>query len=346
MKYLVFSDLHFFRGREYLVDTCKWIADQIYHYKPERVVFCGDLNHSHNSIETDTLHLMANAISVVASAARSVTKEPLVALSGNHDTTLRSTAKNIIEAVGMLSPDINPITFAWSDGNASYAPYPPAGEKFDGYLAKLHSFHNELIFGHLELAEIAYSPASPVETDHPFPLPIQTKYVVNGHYHHPQRKMVGKVDVTIIGAPCYHSYSDCLVDTPRGILLLDHQPGVKLDTMWVENPHGPIYHTITTHQLDAVAKHPSVKRMRIRVKVDSKEAYEEAKPAIMRLRELAETVRVMASSSQVVSQIHQQETHTVALTDPSALLKDYTAKKNLPAAIADVGMKFLSEASE
>ena len=56
------------------MDTCRWIAEQIRLYRPERVVFCGDLNHSHNSIETDTFHALASAISVVADAGFEVTE--------------------------------------------------------------------------------------------------------------------------------------------------------------------------------------------------------------------------------------------------------------------------------
>lgn len=346
-KILVFSDLHFFRGRlDYLLQTCNWVAEQIQSLRPNMVVFCGDLNHSHNSVETDTLHAMTEAISVVAAAAKRVTGDPLIALSGNHDTALKSTERNVVEALGFLSGNIHPVTTPQSFRGFCFAPYPPAGDKFDSYLADLHKIAAPVVFAHWELSDIAYSPASPQESDHPFPIPVGTKVVVNGHYHHPMAKNIGAgVTALIVGSPCYHSYSDCMVETPRGLMLLDVEVDGRINSVTrVENPHGPIYHTIESQQIPAVLQHANLPRMRLRVKVKDKEDYEANKAAVLRLRETALSVRVMAASADTVAQIHQQESTTVNVADPFAMLKAYATKKNLDPKMVASGESILFSA--
>lgn len=339
-KILVFSDLHFFRGRlDYLQETCSWIASQIMKQTPDLVVFCGDLNHSHNNVETDTLHCMSRCMSEIADATRQHTGKPLLAISGNHDTALKSTEKNVVEAIAFLSPNIRAITTPTAVEGYAFAPYPPSGDKFDAYLTALHAINSPVIFGHLELADIAYSPASPQASEHPFPLPSQTKLIVNGHYHHPQRKTVAGVDTVIVGSPCYHTYADCMVETPRGVLLLEL--GSEVKTTWIENPIGPIYHTISTVQIPAVLTHPNVARMRLRVKVRDKEDYEQSKAAILRLREVASSVRVTAASTDAVAEIHKVETTAIDAADPLFVFRAYAAKKNLTASVVSGGESFL-----
>jgi len=342
-KILVFSDLHFFRGRlDYLQESCRWIADQIRRQPVDMVVFCGDLNHSHNNVETDTLHCMSQSMGEIAEATRVRTGKPLFAISGNHDTALKSTEKNIVEAISFLSPNITAITKPREVFGYAFAPYPPSGDKFDEYLSALHSLNASVIFGHLELADIAYSPASPQASDHPFPIPPQTKLVVNGHYHHPQRKKVAGVETVIVGSPCYHSYADAMVETPRGVLLLETDPSAKsISTTWVENPIGPIYHTIRTIQIPAVLQHPNVGRMRLRVKVQDQLDYEESKAGIMRLREVAGSVRVTALTNDAVAQIHKAETTAIDAADPLSVFRAYVAKKNLDTRFVNGGESLL-----
>lgn len=343
MRYLVFSDLHFFRGRPYLADTCKWIADTIIQQRPNEVVFCGDLNHSHNYIETDTLHDMAEAISVIASATADVTGHQLWALSGNHDTTLRNSGKNVIEAIAALNDNIHAVTEPFGTVDTLFAPHPPQDkEGMERYMAELIKFSHkqELLFGHLELADVRYTPASPHATDHPFVVPSHVRHIVNGHYHHPDRLEVAGKDIVIVGSPCYHTYADMLVDQPRGVLILDRN-SPELRVTRIANPHGPIYHTIETLQIPAVNLHPDVARMMLRVKITDQEDYEKWKPAIMRLREVCKSVRVIGKTAEATTQIYKAETSTISSVDPMSMLQSYVAKKTIPRHIAEYGEKIL-----
>ncbi len=341
MTTLVFSDRHFFRERSYLVDTCKGIADQIRERRPTSVVFCGDLNHAHNYVETGTLHDMAAAISVVAAATYDVTRAPLMALSGNHDTALRSSGKNVIEAIASLNNRIHAITEPLHTAEAIFAPHPPHDkEGMDAYTALLHAAGTQTtLFGHLELSEVRYSPASSHATDHPVVVPDRVRCIVNGHYHHPEHLKIGGRDVLIVGSPCYHTYADMLVETPRGIMLLHSTDPLKVER--VENPHGPIYHTIEPMQISAVMAHPHVGRMLVRVKIENRDDYEQWKAPVMRLREVAKSVRVIGKDAQVTAAVHKTENSTLAAVDPMSMLQSYIVRKSVDRHVAERGVTIL-----
>lgn len=348
MRFLVFSDLHFFRGRPYLLDTCNWIAEQVFKHRPDTAVFCGDLNHSHNQVETDVLHDLAEAMSNIASVAKN-NNIPFVAISGNHDTTLKSSGKNIVSALGRLCPAIQPVTEPTLLFGNLYAPHPPVEEEaLKRYTDAIHTYAataTGIMFSHLELADIRYTPVASTCTEHPFVIPDSIRTVVNGHYHHPERRSVAGKDIVIVGAPCYHTYADLMVDDPRGIVLLDvdNRGAIKkLDR--IENPHGPIFHTIEVSQIPALMGHPAVKRMRVRVKLDSKDALAEHRGSIMRLREVADSVRVLGTTSEAAMQIYRAETTTLSSIDPVSMFQGYVAKKSITKARADVGLSLLQGA--
>lgn len=343
MRYLVFSDLHFFRGRPYLLDTCQWIAEQIAIKKPDRVVFGGDLNHAHNQVETDVFADIAKALSCIAAAAKTWTKNPLIAISGNHDTTLKTSGKNLIESLDLLSSDIYGITQPTKVEGAVFVPHPPSDSEGMGRFCErlaTEAAGCSLMFSHVELQDIRYSPASSFVSDHPLTIPESIKTVVNGHYHHPDRRTVAGKDIIIIGSPCYHTYADILVDQPRGYILVDDKGNLER----VENPHGPIYHTIEPAQIPAIMAHPGVSRMRLRVKLGSKEELGEHRAAIMRLREVAESVRVMGKTSEAAMEVFKAESSTLNSVDHVSMFHSYVAKKNVAKSVADVGLSFLQGA--
>lgn len=352
MRYLVFSDLHFFRGRQYLIDTCHWIADQISDHKPDRVVFCGDLNHSHNFVETDTLHDMTTAIAVVARRAAAATGEKLIAVSGNHDTALRSGGKNVIEAIAALTDDVHAVSEPWTDGTALYVPHPPQDpDEYELFKRKVSALDREqhIMFSHLELADIRYTPVSKHTSEKPFPIPSHITMVVNGHYHHPEVYRHATCEVVIVGSPCYHSYADILTDTPRGCMLVDSEQigGVaSYKVTRLENPHGPIYHTIVPTQIPAVLDHAQVSRMMLRVQISSTSEYDAIKPAISVLREKARSVRVIGKNPEVAATVYKAEDATISAVDPTNLLRDYCKSKDIAPEMAAYGMAILAKVSK
>lgn len=348
MRYLVFSDLHYFRGRPYILDTCQWIAQQI-DADPTigAVVFCGDLNHAHNYVETDVLHDMAAGISAITEVVKRRGVK-LYAISGNHDTTLRNSGKNVIEALGSLNEHLIPITSPTTINGAVYAPYPPQGkEDLDAYMVKLEAAAQgvDLMFSHFELADIRYTPASSHTSEHPTQIPQSIKFVVNGHYHHPEHKEIAGKQIVLVGSPCYHTYADMLVETPRGVMVIDHQQGNFSYTRY-ENPIGPIFHTIETSQIMAALAHPSANRLMLRIKISTKEEYEQWKPRIMDLREIAKSVRVIGKTNETTAEIYKEETSTISSVDPASMLRSYATKKNISKELADYGTSILERVSQ
>lgn len=348
MKVMVFSDLHFFRGRSYLLDTCQWVAGMVEQTRPDLVVFGGDLNHSHSYVEVDTLHAMTQSFEAVARAAVKVTGKKLVAISGNHDTALKDGGKNILQAIGFVSDNMQVITDPTRDGDFLFVPHPPANK--DAYFA-FNKRAAEVgagavaMFSHVELADVRYTPASSHCTEHPFEVPSSVKLIVNGHYHHPEVRDGGGRRVVIAGSPCYHSYADMMVSTPRGVVVVTNPTG-SADVVWHKNPHGPIYHTIETSQIEAISRHQDVGRMMLRVKVESQQDYEASKEGINLLRQHATSVRVVGANTKASSSIYKAETSTIGLTSPEDLVSAYVRKNSLSKAHHDYANKLLSEASK
>lgn len=351
MNVFVFSDLHFFRGRnDYLTKTCEWLSIVIANSRPDLVVFCGDLNHSHSYVEVDTLHAMATAFETVAHAAKVVTGNPLFAISGNHDTALKDGGKNVIQALGNVSSNIMAITEPYIYDGLAFIPHPPTNkdaQKGFNALAQQAMSQANVMFSHVELADIRYTPASSHCTDHPFVVPDRIKLIVNGHYHHPEIRKTDARTTVIVGSPCYHSYADMMVGTPRGAVIIENvEKADQANISWLNNPYGPIYHTVETSQLAAIAAHESLSRMMLRVKVSDQRDYEANKPVIEQLRKTATSVRVIGSNPKASSEIYKAETSTIGITDPTDMISTYVKKAGLTKDHADFAAEILAEVTK
>ena len=351
MRYLVFSDLHFFRGRDYLLDTCRWIAEQIKLLGPDIVVFGGDLNHAHDYVQTPVLHSISAGMAEIADATKDYSSNlVLYALSGNHDTSLRSTDKNIVDSISYLHKDIWAVTKPMAlNSSAIMLPSPPHGDedamaeykaKMDALVASKSPY---LAFGHLELANVRYTPVAPNCSDHPLELPGCVKTIVNGHYHHPDSLDVGGKRIILVGSPCYHTYSDVMVEIDRGILLLTDDNGVIKEER-IANPHGPIYHTVDAALTESLMTLPAdkLKRLKVRIRVKDKADYNFHFDAIQRLRDKVDSVRVVGKTSDVASEIHKLESETIESVDPLSMFKSYVTKRAISKEIADCGQEILS----
>lgn len=347
-KVFIFSDVHFFRGRnDYLLQTGDWLVSQIQYHKPNLVVFGGDANHTHNQIEVPTLHAMASFFGAIANCAKEVTGEKLVAISGNHDTSLKSGGKNTVDSLAALSPNIKSVTRpeVLMPSGILLIPHPPTEESqaevFREEVTRAAALSRpDAALVHVELSDIRYTPASPHCTEHPFVMPTSVRTVLAGHYHHPATTQVGDRKVHVIGSPCYHTYADQLVSTPRGALLY-HLSSGRVDRL--ENPCGPIYHTIETGHIPFISTHKDISRMLLRVKVAGRDEYEINKESIDDLRKVAKSVRVMGADAKASGEIYRAETSTMNTSNPMDFFNTFCKKKNLPREVVDYGRKLMEE---
>jgi UDP-2,3-diacylglucosamine pyrophosphatase LpxH len=345
---LFFSDVHFWKKTlSYLKPTLEdWMVSQIYEHKPDLVVFGGDLNHTHNSVDTDVMHAIASSMDAVAAAAKEVTGRNLVAISGNHDTALRGMQKNIVEAVATLSPDIEAYTkpYYLKDFDILLIPYPDGSQEFIDKVASLGTDAKPAIaIVHVELSEIRYTPANTHVTDKPFTIPESVKTVLAGHYHHPESKVVAGKNIHIVGSPIYHNYSDQMVDLPRGALLFDT---LTHSVTRLHNPHGQIFHTVTTAMLPKLMSCTNVSpatllKTHMRVKVDSKEEYDSSKPAIESLRAKCASLRVIGKTSAVSQALQREETKTLDMNNPMDLLIAFCKKNTIEPNLVSVGKQIM-----
>lgn len=344
MRILAFSDIHFWKKSSEVAEKalCEGVCADIRAYKPDLVVFGGDINHTHNSVDTDVLHAMARSMASVARTSVEVTGRKLVAISGNHDTALRGMHKNIVEALAELCGDIEAHTKPGyvEDADLLLVPYPPADEDGADDFAKRVAMlgrdkqpSNALV--HVELADIRYSPASNHTTDHPFVLPESVKTIVAGHYHHPESRELGGRMIHVIGSPLYHNYSDQIVDIPRGWLLFEDGNVTRL-TCNV----GPVFHTITG---DQAATFQGTYNCNLRVRVKDKGEYDSLKVVIDSLRGTCKSVQVIGQTTEVSQALYKEETKTLDITRPDAVYSEFVKKNDLSERLAAAGRSFLTQ---
>lgn len=344
MKILAFSDIHFWKKSAETAEQalCEGVCADIRAHKPDLVVFGGDLNHTHNSVDTDVLHAMARAMATVARTAVEVTGRKLVAISGNHDTALRGMHKNIVEAMAELCGDIEAHTKPAyiEDADLLLVPYPPADEegaddfaKRVARIGKDNQPKNALV--HVELADIRYSPASSHTTEHPFILPESVKTILAGHYHHPESREVGGRMIHVIGSPLYHNYSDQIVDIPRGWLMLEDGNVTRLTCSY-----GPVFHTIRGAQ---AADFEGSANCNLRVRVADKDEYIALRDEIGRLRGTCKSVQVIGQTTEVSQALYKEETNTLDITKPDEVYLEFVKKNNLSERVAAAGREFLTQ---
>lgn len=358
MRVFVFSDLHFFRNKPWLKDTCSWLASEIRLQDPDIIVFCGDLNHTHGYVDIDVLDAMAQGVKEISDAAG---KRPLLMLSGNHDQASRDGKENVLAAfrssVHCITGDPELIWNgpAWAGIGCAYPPRDP--QKYLSALAdrisEVRQSGNQgpiVLFTHWELNDIPYTPIAGKSSDHPISIPEGVALIVNGHYHHPATYTDRKPAVVIVGSPCYHNYSDMIVPEPRGYVVLELNESGSRSVLRIANPHGPLYHTIDTGNMPMVQGMTEADRSRLllRVKVGTVEDYEDNKAELISLREQVGNLRVTGSSSKVAQYAvlaeqvtpHWDHLKVVAELLDTADLGEYSREL-----LAQVGQSILDEVS-
>ena len=342
MKILLFSDLHFWKKTaSYLEPTVSgWINSMILDQNPDLVVFGGDLNHTHNSVDTDVLHAITRSMATVAATAKNVTGRPLLALSGNHDTALRGMQKNFVEALANISPHIQSITEPSLIEGILFIPYPDGSDYFAKHVEGLGEHGPDTAVVHVELSDVRYTPASDHTSDNPVTIPESVKTVLAGHYHHPEDYVVAGKKIHVIGSPCYHTYSDMVVDNPRGLVVFDTDSHTLKR---FENPLGPVFHTEHAETVKTLFDREGLSRYNLRVRVDSKKQYESIQDDLEALRELCMSVRVIGKTTDVSQALVREETKTLDMKNTDEVFGAFCAKNSITDRLKDVGKSILTE---
>ncbi len=366
MKVLVFSDLHFFHTRSsYLLETCRWIADEIERTTPDLVVFGGDANHTHDYIDIETLEALTRGFSEIIS--RLPECADFVVIPGNHDQASSDGKQTVLSIFrGHTRVSVMDTPSCSSCGRFVFAPYPPTAPKqLEDYTSALQvaclrarekCSDLPILISHWELKDVPYKPGDTPRGTRGR-IAEGFKLVVNGHYHHPvYYPSLNGCPVLLVGSPCYHNYSDSIVEEPRGVLLLADTEDVGTSRVacpgwWygrLENPHGPIYHTVKAEDLPSFGAASATslsKRLKLRVVVSSVEAYEELRPKLAALQDAVESLRV----SGVPSATSSSSSMPMATPgfDVRATVESYVADYANPClpreVLLDLGLKLIEE---
>jgi 3',5'-cyclic AMP phosphodiesterase CpdA len=375
---LIFSDLHFFHNRlDYLSETCSWIAGQIHTENPDVVVFLGDLNHTHGYVDVPTLDAMVRGMSTILQVTKKL-DIPVFMISGNHDVASKDGRENVLAIFDEFSNATCFTTrpgFAWlNDGDdppipALFCPYPPTTEKDRAdYFTALDNLKQDLVsstiqFVHWEIAGVPYRPGDKIR-EGVNAVPASTDGIalrVAGHYHHPI-VYDGTPPTVIVGSPCYHNYADSIADSPRGILVLNNEPDESLwcgfdgdsacqlvngwEVRRIENPWGPIYHTVKAPDIDGCLDFIDRSRVKLRVNVETAADYRMIKPQLLTLRDEVDNLRVVTKER--VPEAQEEDEITLPSFDATDVLASYLADKDTTldkTRLADAGRKLIEEAA-
>jgi hypothetical protein len=280
VRILFFSDLHAsirhgLHGPAFIAqirDTFKWIRQAAVDYQVDYIIFLGDLFDVQSSVDTPSLHVCVEGFREVLEAA------PVIVVEGNHDTYYKDGAWTSIAALYDLKSQngVHSLALCLDESRMELrdkagAVYPVCAYPYR--CGKYSPGEFLFTFGHLPVSGAIFTPQG--RTDNGvdsnfslFPSVARDQIVyIGGHYHHPQ--ITGRS--LIVGACCYHSYSDQVTQTPRGAVVLTlPEPRVPVisDFFWLENPYGTPVCTIRVQNVEAAKKRISEIREFCRIPVE------------------------------------------------------------------------------
>jgi hypothetical protein len=211
--------------------TFTWIGEQIRLHKPVMVVNMGDAAHNFGNLDSLTLRCLYEGYQTIHTACEQVDAK-YYQLLGNHD--FENEAKRIHCFPFVHVRELVTDTMCTGDGDL-FVPFYRDPEQITETVAEalVENPNIKRAFIHIDCIGAlmnAFMMPSKKGVDPAIFNGIRT---FAGHYHHPQT--LG--DITVVGSTGYRSFSDCVIDTPRGIVL--DLPGKKIKR--IENPHTSIY---------------------------------------------------------------------------------------------------------
>lgn len=257
MKILFYTDVHFRSSGDFfkisknghsnllnhLSDSLLWLENQIETHKPDLVVCGGDLYHSLDYIDRNTVTISFSKLKHLCEVCSSVGAEHKVLL-GNHDFI---SLKREISVIDFLDDFKNTSVVRSLEqiGNIVFCPYFDSKEEFCIPEEILSNSKNSLFFGHLSLQGGFYKSfkkntqiIKEYEQENLTAQVKSFKLVFNGHHHIPQ-----KINSNIIlpGSFLQLSLDEPSLDMPRGIWLIDSE---TFSTQLIENKISPRLHRI------------------------------------------------------------------------------------------------------
>ena len=258
MKVLVFSDMHFLSAPSempeygpnrlnYQLKACEWLAEMVKTHDPDCVVNLGDSNCTHAAVTMHALQAFGLGMDMILSACAK-TGAPFFIVAGNHD---QADKNGEVSFLGGMAPCRAPIRLVMSrpvvfgEHTVGMIPYTHDPQLFAERLKTVSRCQYVLI--HQDIRGAVWAPGRPATIGHDLSwlgsqVPGQ---VIGGHYHHPQRFKDKRF--AVVGSPFYASWSDHMMQRPRGALLITDGK-----YQWLRNPYTPLRHTLRVKSWDDV----------------------------------------------------------------------------------------------
>lgn len=169
----------------------EFILEKVREHSPKRLIFLGDLFHTHSVVRQEVIHLYRKYMKIYAALCK------VVILSGNHDGISPSNAQtNICEAVFGEIPNVTVVSGATSDDDYVYVAFMHDNDRFVNVANGFSNTPDKILVCHQTFNGAAY------ENGMPIPGGVDAKtlsapLVLSGHIHAGQQ--VGKV--TYLGTP-------------------------------------------------------------------------------------------------------------------------------------------------
>jgi len=279
MKILIWGDPHIYPNSAFsrptedglttylqeILQTGEWLKNLVHEYRPQLSVCLGDVFHTHDHVDAQSLHVAEKFLEEHIQACESV-KSKFELVLGNHE---------------IYSSKIHLLPFVRQHVNGSPQSHllfvPGSNEEWLGFLpygsdlsdlptGGANSKTITIWFGHLEIKG-AHRQAGSLETKgvtlDQFP---ENSIVFNGHYHRPHA-IAGPNGTQAVfpGSVTARTFSDSAAPLPRGALLFDT---VTREIQRIENPHCQIFETIHVHSKAEIDKLQLIKsRDRTNVRV-------------------------------------------------------------------------------
>ena len=222
MRVLIFSDLHLHNwkygsrilsGYNSRLLGQQSVLQHIRRYCKEnnidRIVFCGDLFHTHGRIETEVLEVAVKEFSALSRIAE------CFMLVGNHDMKSKDGAINACNIFTDLGWSVVTPRQYYTASDMAFFSYTDDLETFQFFMDRLDK---KYVFMHQGVQSVPVGSGFEIPNEFlkPDNIPKCVKFLFTGHYHRHQKV---STKLIVIGSPMQHTWSDS--GDKKGWVVLD-----------------------------------------------------------------------------------------------------------------------------